>query len=190
MQASLSRRFANDLYKLKLSLMLWSKEGKKKLERTYRKYGLLWQAGAKKRVPVDEARLERGILAPPPYWDGGVLTQEVGTNVKYGPFLEFGTVRIAEGKVLDLGDDPYIDDTQAIHTWAAKEKDAAKGTSYGITKTGKTKGRRLNAEGKGLSYKPQEQMPFLRPAFVAIRDDLIAEIDASYEPPAQEAAKS
>lgn len=186
MKIVLSKSLLRDLKRLSLALNRWDAEGRRKTEQTYRKYGLLWQAGAKRRVPVDEGRLEKGIHAPKPHWEGGlVLTQEVGTNVEYGPFLEFGTDRIAGGRVKALGEDPNITDQQAIHTWPAKEAEAIEGTSASIDTSGGAQGRLRNSSGRFVRAKPQEQMPWLRPAFMEIRDDLIAELDANYRPPEQ-----
>lgn len=146
-----------DLQLLEKALKQWKAMGVKNLEKVFRRYGLYWQAEAKKRVPVDEGRLEKGIIAPPPYMDGDKLTMEVGTNIEYGPYIEFGTTRIAGGKVLALGDGPGITDQQAIKSWPAKDAEALSGST--------------------------EQMPFLRPAFNEIREDLIDEIDEAFEPP-------
>ena len=59
MKVTLSKQFAKELAKFANALGMWSKRGRKNLERTYRKHGVLWRDGAKRRVPVDEARLER-----------------------------------------------------------------------------------------------------------------------------------
>ena len=182
MKIKLSPKFTRDLKLLAQALTDWDKEGRRKLEQTYRKHGLLWQGESKKRVPVDEGRLEKSILAPPPFWNGVVLTQEVGTNVEYGPFLEFGTERIAGGDVKAIGDKPEVSDLEAVHTWPAKEGEAIDKTSDSIDTSGGATGALRNAKGQ-FTFKAQEQMPFLRTGFVAIKPGLIADVDASYEPP-------
>lgn len=182
MKVKLDPKLIRDLKYLAKALDLWEKGARRNLERVYRKYGLLWQAEAKKRVPVEEGRLEKSILAPKPKWEGVVLTLEVGTNVKYAEYVEFGTARIAGGAVLALGDDPEITDLQAIHTWAAKEADAIQATSATIDKRGRAKGRLRNAAGRFVKG-PQEQMPWLRPAFMEIKQELVEELDVAYAPP-------
>lgn len=185
MKVSLSKQFARDLHKLGQAFRWWDSRGRREIEIVYRKYGLLWQAGAKRRVPVDESRLEKGILAPPPYWDVVVLVQEVGTNVPYGPYIEFGTEKIAGGAVKAIGDDAFVTDTQAVHDWPAKRAEAIDRTSVSIDTAGGAVGRLRNASGQFLRAKPQEQMPWLRPAFAEIRESLTKDIDAAYEPPRQ-----
>ena len=100
-----------------------------------------WQREAKLRCPVETGFLRDRILREHGE-ENGELYGAVGTNVYYGPYVEFGTPRIAGGRVKALGTDAEITDEQAVKDWPAKAKDAA----------------------------VREQMPWLRPAFMAIRD--------------------
>lgn len=184
MKVTLSSSFARELKSLAHALRAWRDDSRRELQKAYHRAGLLWQAEAKKRVPVDESRLVQGILSPPPYWNGAVLTQEVGTNIEYGVHTEFGTDRIAGGKVKRLGDRPDITDLEAVHTWPAKEADAIETTSHSIDTKGATEGRLRTKIGQ-FTHGPQEQMPWLRPAFQAIKDELIDGINMACEPPAK-----
>lgn len=138
----------------------------------------------------------------------GPIVAEVGTNLSfpepYGEFVEFGTKRIARGAVLAIGKRPDVSDFDAVHTWPAKERDAHGMTSAEIihddgligvlafskketsginakVKTGNFRGRLLNRAGELLANRPQEQMPWLRPAFFHIRDWAKAEILKLFE---------
>lgn len=138
----------------------------------------------------------------------GPIVAEVGTNISepepYGEFVEFGTKRIAGGAVLAIGPRPDVDDFDAVHTWPAKEFDATAETSHeivhneGLTgvlafgasaheglgskiKTGNFRGRLLNEAGELLKARPQEQMPWLRPAFFHIRDWVMKELRKLFE---------
>jgi HK97 gp10 family phage protein len=46
------------------------------------------ETGAKRRCPVDEGRLRSSIRT-----DLKKLAADIGTNVEYAPFVEFGTVK-------------------------------------------------------------------------------------------------
>lgn len=160
-------------------LYRWSDEGRRQLERAITRAVFRWHAEAVKRVPVDTGRLKNAILHNV-YWAGGELIGEVGTNVRtYPDYLEFGTKRIAGGRVLALGGSPDITDAMAIHDWAAK--DAETGTMQGVSID--SQGRRRAKSGRFVGGGGQEQMPWLRPAFNAIRDWATAEIQAALAPP-------
>lgn len=107
----------------------------------------MWKSEVIRRIPRDEGWLANRINSRV-YRIGDVVLGEVGTEVAYAVFLEFGTRFIAAGAVWDLGQDPGITDAQSIKHWPAKDADALGGN--------------------------REQMPFLRPAFNAIRDQVIA----------------
>lgn len=162
----------------------WSGEASKNLTKAYKWTGQAWVAEAKKRVPVDEGRLRSSIRSNT-YRDAqGVLITEVGTNVEYGKHVEFGTDRIAGGRVKALGLAPEISDTQAIHDWPAKSGEATEHTSAQMDMSGGAKGRLRNAAGQFLAVGPQEQMPWLRSAWVAIKQRAIGWINEAMKPPA------
>lgn len=114
----------------------------------------IWAGEAKRRVPVDTGRLRNGILKEVRRVRGGVEGR-VGTNVKYGKYIEFGTPDIAGGRVKALGPRPDVTDTEAIKTWPALEERGGSG----------------------------QQMPWLRPAFMAIADQIVARIKKALTPP-------
>lgn len=178
---------------------LWQDDLARAAERLMVKIGFRWHAEAVKRCPVDEGILRNSLLHNVYYESGsarrGPIVAECGTNISfpepYGEFVEFGTKRIAGGAVLAIGKRPDVSDFDAVHTWPAKEGDATKRTSYeiihsddeigvmdfrGNTKVGKFRGRLLNKDGELLAKRPQEQMPWLRPAFFHIRDWAVVEI--------------
>jgi hypothetical protein len=158
------------------------------LLRAMRDIGVRWALEAKRRVPVEHGTLRSSIIHEVDHDNTGPYCK-VGTNVKYAKYLEFGTNRIAGGRVKALGTGEDITDAQAVHTWPAKEADAKQMTSarysggrlYNaagemvgfssgnpksetksyLTKKGKIAARRLTGA--------QEQMPWLRPALNAIK---------------------
>lgn len=180
-EPNLSDQLLKDLKRLQRTIDEWTSEGLKRLERAYKRIALAWRAGAERRVPVDESLVAQHILSNT-YWDEGekmILTTEVGTNVKdYPVYIEFGTELIAGGRVLALGEDPDISDSQAVRFWPAKNQDRIS-EKTGEEFAGARKAR-LRREKTGT---PDEQMPWLRPSFVEIRDWAIEEIDDALEPP-------
>lgn len=124
--------------------------------------GQLVKGQAQRRVPVDSNRLKQGILAVT-YQVGNNIITDVGTNVKsdsgfpYPVVIEFGSKHIAGGAVQALGEGLDITDAEAITDWPAK-------TARGASK---------------------QQMPFLRPAWNAVKPTAIKLIDESFEPPSQ-----
>lgn len=156
MEVKLSKQFTKDLGSFAKAVEQWEIDAQRELEHAHGLIGQRWRAEAVKRVPVDEGRLVNAIL------DNVVVTPnvietEVGTNVEYGPFLEFGTDAIASGQVKALGTDPHITDKDAITSWPAKHADGEQRT----------------------------QMPWLRPSFWAIHKWAVKLINACLNPPKQ-----
>jgi len=157
--------FEQRLLKAALPNAKWQKQ----FETAFKRITMRWKNEAQKRVPVDTSHLKQNMLNAVKN-KGMRLIGEVGTNVPYAAHLEFGTDYIAGGKVKALGMDPRITDAQAIHTWAAKEGDAIRRTSHSYYR-----GDLFNIKSKKVGG-PQEQMPFLRPAWMAIELWAIGEI--------------
>jgi hypothetical protein len=178
MVAKLGHQFAEDCIQLEKRIGKWSDGATKNLKRVHEIVGVRWKAEAVKRVPVDTSRLKQQINKNV-YQDGQfVFVTEVGTNVKdYPIYLEFGTSHIAHGAVLALGTSTEITDAQAIHTWPAKEFDAIAKTSHS------EKGGKLYNSSMVQVAGPQEQMPWLRPAFNSIRVWVIDQLNSAIEPP-------
>ena len=63
-----------------------------RIKDTVNEFALKIQKSAKKRCPVDTGRLRSSIVIEP--YNGG-FTARVGTNVKYAPYVEFGTGKYA-----------------------------------------------------------------------------------------------
>lgn len=103
-----------------------------------------WQAEAQRRVPVESGLLRNSILSETGKDGSDGYFAAVGSNQEYAPHIEFGTKWIAGGAVAALGNSPEVTDDQAIKSWPAKDENATAGS--------------------------REQMPFLRPAFMSIRD--------------------
>lgn len=112
---------------------------------------ILWKAGAVKRAPVDDGLLRASVLREHGKDAKGEYYAAVGSNQDYAKFVEFGTSRIAGGAVKALGESPNITDAQAIKTWPALEKDGGS----------------------------REQMPWLRPSYMAIQGRVLAMINAA-----------
>ena len=135
-------------------LSLWTPSVKQNLERAFRDITTEWAREAKLRVPVETGQLRNSILTEVG-WDEQGIFGAVGTNVRHGVFTEFGTDRIAGGRVKALGTGAEITDAQAIKDWPAKAKDGAQ----------------------------REQMPWLRTAFHVVLPKAQRRIARAIEPP-------
>lgn len=160
-------RFIDDLDGLERRVQSWEQSVKNKAFKTFRRIEVVWRGQAVKRVPVDTSTLKQHIIGNT-FWSSTTqITVEVGTNIfGYPDFLEFGTDRIAGGAVKALGLSPDITDSMAVHTWPAKEGEASELTSHSYKRIdgGGILRNSLGARVGG----PQEQMPWLRPAFNSI----------------------
>ncbi len=182
MVAKLSDQLAKDCIQFERRVENWTKSLKAKLEKAHKIIGVRWHAEAVKRVPVDTGTLKTRILRNV-YQDGQyIFVTEVGSNVpEYPTYLEFGTRFIAKGAVLRLGLSTDITDQQAIHTWQAKQDDEIKKTSFSIDIHGKL----WNNPSKfvhAIVAGPQEQMPWLRPAFNTIKTWVIDQLNGVIVP--------
>lgn len=68
----------------------WEKTRQEKVKRAINTSALSIQKGAKSRCTVDTGRLRASIAMQP---HNGGMTIQVGTKVKYAPYVEFGTGR-------------------------------------------------------------------------------------------------
>jgi hypothetical protein len=175
MQVTLHRDFAEQLNAFADYLRNVAKQQSKDLETKFRRVGQRWRAGAVRRIPVDEGTAKARVVTNT-YREGLDLITEVGGNVPYMVWLEFGTDKIAGGRVKALGLDEHITDAQAVHNWPAKDGEAIAGTSAMHTTDSRGVGRLRNSSGQFLKGSPQEQMPWLRPAFMEIADWVLDEI--------------
>lgn len=80
-----------------------------------------WVYEAKKRAPIDTGDLVDSIEGAVEVM-GDTFLAMIGTNTEYARFTEFGTRRMAGGRVLALGTDPNITDADAIFDWPAKRE--------------------------------------------------------------------
>lgn len=159
----LGEQFARDLLKLEDKLESISKSAVRKLEKAHRQIGQRWRSEAVKRVPVDEGTLKQRIVTNT-YRQGDTFITETGANLKYAVYVEFGTRRIAGGRVLALGFDPDISDHDAITMWPAK---AAGLNNADGSPNSAVQAARAARQSRGSR---EEQMPWLRPGFNAIRE--------------------
>lgn len=172
-----------DVHNFAQAIAFWGTETQARLKRAHKWAGQLWVAEAKKRCPVDEGRL-RSSIRTNTYSDSyGILITEVGTNVEYGVYVEFGTKWIANGAVLRIGLRPDVNDAQSIHWWRAKAGDAFDVDDVSIAH----RGGKLVTLGGGEAAGPQEQMPWLRSAWSVCRPKVIQWFSDAMQPPAQSA---
>jgi HK97 gp10 family phage protein len=75
---------------LRKALLQVSQEGRKTVQREVLRATLAVQRRAKQLCPVDTGRLRNSIAVE---LEEGGMNGAVGTNVKYAPFVEFGTSR-------------------------------------------------------------------------------------------------
>ena len=184
MQINLGREFTKSLDGFAGLLRTWQKEARRDLDKAMKRIGQRHKAEAVKRVPVDTSALKQRVLTNTFEDTVYNFVTETGTNVKdYPVYLEFGTKHIAGGRVQALGDGVDITDTQAIHDWPAKQADGINRTSASRDATGGAAGRLRNARGQFLKASPQEQLPWLRPAFNAIREWAVKQIEDAMTPP-------
>lgn len=177
---TLHESFAKELHSFADLIRAWDKDGVSRMLKAMQRIGQRFKTEAQKRAPVDEGRLRSSIQANT-FDDGRQIVTEVGTNVKEYPiYVEFGTEYIAGGRVKALGDDVDITDAQAITIWKAKNS--------GIVddRTGIVKEAVQSAISKRLRQgSAGEQLPWLRPAFHAIKEWAIAQQAAAMSPPGQ-----
>jgi HK97 gp10 family phage protein len=76
---------------LRKALLQVSQEGRKTVQREVLRATLAVQRRAKQLCPVDTGRLRNSIAVE---LEEGGMNGAVGTNVKYAPFVEFGTSRM------------------------------------------------------------------------------------------------
>lgn len=189
MEMTVGTQLLKDLADLEILIKKWDRTSRDRVFRAFRRIGVAWKAEAVKRIPVDTG-MARQHVQTETLWDGPQeIVTNTGTNLKsdetgepYPVYLEFGTKRIAGGAVRRLGYDPFVTDAQAVHTWPAKEKDAIDETSASYRKIDGGSAR-FNRRGAFVGSSPQEQMPWLRPAFNVIRDWSMREIEQSFTPP-------
>ena len=125
--------------------------------------------GAKRRVAVDTGRLRSSIR---PYFKagrGGLYAATVGTNVKYAPFIEFGTSVVGSRTNKQPLPEGYVHGTrhkpipvEALIPWARRhgmDEEDAGGVAFAI------------ASRPGLPARP-----FLFPAFEEERPKLLKSI--------------
>jgi HK97 gp10 family phage protein len=174
--------FSASAKQLEKRLLNWEQSVQAKAKRAMKDIAERWRDEAQQRVPVDKSTLKDRILENS-YEENGVFIAEVGSNLEYAKFLEFGTDYIAGGKVKALGDDPGITDAEAITIWAAKNAGLVN------NETGKVKAGLVKAIDKNLKAGgSQEQMPWLRPAFNSIRRWAEKLIVNALNPPGSKAA--
>lgn len=157
----------------------WGESVKTNLERAYTQIVFRWHAEAVKRIPVKTGRARNAIFHSV-RWEGyGDLVGEIGGNLRYMDFLEFGTRFIAGGRVQEIGPRSDVTDMDAIHNWPAKAGEATDLTAVAMELgTGRRVNNRLQYVGG-----PQEQMPWLRPAWMAIQGWALKQIEAAMRPP-------
>lgn len=129
------------------TLRRWDRDTSARLKSELDLIGEAWKTEAKKRVPVEHGVLRNSINKEVTV-SRDDFELAVGTHVKYGVYLEFGTEHIAGGRVKALGDSPDVTDQQAITDWPAKAETNAR----------------------------REQMPWLRTAWHAIKERAIRRI--------------
>lgn len=159
----LGEQFARDLEALEEKLENLSKSAVRNLERAHKQIGQRWRSEAVKRVPVDTSTLKQRIFTNT-YRENNTFITETGSNLKYAVYVEFGTRRIAGGRVLALGFDPGITDAEAITMWPAK--------AAGLNNADGSANPAVQAAiaARKARGSRDEQMPWLRPAFNSIRN--------------------
>jgi len=164
MKAEFGNQLIQDTEQLALRLGTWGKHTAMNAQKILRIIGVDWRDRAKERVPVSNTentgRLERSIFSN--VYKSGVhaLTLEVGSNMEYAVFVEFGTRYIAGGDVMALGFGPEVTDAEAVEEWQAKSE-----------------------RTQGGSMSNDQQMPWLRPAWFAIEKRALGMLADIHEPP-------
>lgn len=175
----LNESLLRDLREFERTLRQWDDDVRRDMRRAHGRIGQRWRTEAVKRVPVDEGRVKNAIVSNV-YEANGTFYTEVGTNVEYALYLEFGTEHIAGGAVKALGDRVDISDAEAIKSWPAKDAELPDVEAD-------AQGRYRDSSGRFLAgVNSKEQMPWLRPSFTVMREWAIAEFDAVLEPPKQQ----
>lgn len=194
---TLHESFARELHSFADLIRAWDKGGVDRMFKAMQRIGQRFKTEAQRRAPVDETHL-RGSIQANTFDDGRQIVTEVGTNVKEYPiYVEFGTEYIAGGRVKALGDGVDITDAQAITIWKAKnfgsgamKKDGSRQRGGIVNeKTGEVKAAVQKAIAKRLEKgSAGEQLPWLRPAFNAIKEWAIAQQAIAMAPPGSQGA--
>lgn len=164
MDVNLGAQFSRDLDDLVRQLEALPEKATAAFVREHKVVGKRWQAEAVKRAPIRDETLRKRIVTNTYKESAGVVTTECGSNLKYATYVEFGTRRIAGGRVLALGFGPEVDDAAAVKDWPAKDNGLLNANGTANANVAAAAARRA-ARGSA-----NEQMPWLRPAFNAIRD--------------------
>ena len=136
-------------------MQAWDTSVRREVRKALTEIGNMWVREAKLRVPVRTGLL-RNSINKSVVVGKDYFELAVGSHVKYAPFIEYGTRFIAGGAVAALGTRPNVTDAEAITDWPAKRADNAM----------------------------REQMPFLRPSFMALRPRIMKRLhDAMAVPP-------
>lgn len=146
MPVNFDKRFTRDLNNFSVRLKGLVDATQERVSKAIELIVARWHAECVKRVPVDEGFLRNRILTNTKADKDGIVG-EVGSNLDYAVFLEFGTKHIARGLVKALGERVDITDAEAIKNWPAKDQ----------LKIG---------DGAGS----MERMPWLRTSWMAIED--------------------
>lgn len=163
-----------DLQKLEIAFKQLAHDVPARVVTTHKQVGINWKAKAIERVPVDTSNLKQHVVTNTTFDKGtGEIETEVGTNVEYGVYVEFGTDYIAGGAVKRLGDGPNVTDADAVRVWAAKNAGLVDEKGKANTTVLAAIDRRLES-GRG-----HEQMPWLRPAWHVIRQWAIKRLIAA-----------
>jgi HK97 gp10 family phage protein len=94
-----------DLDKAIAKIGRYDEKKQKEIRNVVNKYALKIQGAAKKKVAVDTGRL-RSSIAIELFEEG--MGGRVGTNVKYGPYVEFGTGKFAEHPTIPGRKTPWL----------------------------------------------------------------------------------
>lgn len=167
MLATFGDTFESDTKQLAFRVERWTERVEHRAERALQVIGVDWRDRAKERVPVSagadtiggslESHIFKNVYTEGLY---RTLTLEVGTNIPYGVYVEFGTRYIAGGAVLRLGFGPEVTDAMAVKDWPAKDE--------------RTEGGTIGND---------QQMPWLRPAWFAVEKRALERINEIHEPP-------
>jgi len=139
------------------------------------KIGFEVENGAKTKVPVDTGRL-RSSIVPQVSKSGGTYRLLVGSNVKYAPYIEYGTK-------------PHFVPTRAISTWLKRhglQQKVLERTGLWVHKKGKkwfvpfsaSPSLKAWAEARGAVERKAIHVsgkahPFLNPAFENVKPKVV-----------------
>lgn len=169
----------NNVERLKRKLTQLPESVTRRLRGTIRRSAFKIHRLARRRVPVDTGRLRAGLQV---ILTDNDLYAEVGTNLEYAPYVEFGTGLLNDpppGQPVGVGR-PFFPPPSALEGWVGRHR-----KDFGITTRSKTKRADQIQEAAFTVAKAiwrrggTPPRPFLFPSYEEVKPDHLRDVEAA-----------